>query len=252
MLEPKEHGHLSEEQIVQFALEMAGDEESRHLQGCELCRSEAESYRRTLAHLGHWSAPGRAPDYGYEVWRKLAPQVRRRARWLRPAVWGWATVAAVGALLALTLLVPRHGTMPNRLAQGTESVAVPARLLQAAVKDHVQRADQLLSQIETQSGERAVTRLDVASEREAIRDLIAENRLYRQTAEQEDDRRTAGLLADLETALVALKHDPQRVSAADARVLRNRLMKAEGLNRPGTRDVSSSGSETQGVKRVPL
>ncbi|MFZ0594775.1 MAG: hypothetical protein WAM39_30230, partial [Bryobacteraceae bacterium] len=75
MLEPKEHGHLSEEQIVQFALEMAGDEESRHLQGCELCRSEAESYRRTLAHLGHWSAPGRAPDYGYEVWRKLAPQV---------------------------------------------------------------------------------------------------------------------------------------------------------------------------------
>lgn len=251
MSEAREHGHLSDEQIVQFVLEMACDEEIRHVQGCGLCSAEAESYRRTLTHLARWSAPERPPDYGYEVWRKLRPRMRRKTRRPRPAVWGWATAAAVGALVALLLLVPRPRTVPSRSNRTTETAPVPARLLQAAVRDHVRRADRLLSQIEVESDEGTMNRRDLASEREAIRDLIAENRLYRQTAEQEDDRKTAGLLADLETALVTLKHDPQRASAADARDLRNRLIKA-GLNRLGTREVSASDSETQGVKRVPL
>jgi hypothetical protein len=249
--EPKEHGHLSDEQIVQYVLETAGDEETRHLYACEHCRAEAESYRRTLRHLDRWSAPERPPDYGSLVWRKLRPQVERRPafRWLGRPAWGWASLAAVGALVALALLVStRRHSNPSPPSLGVQSATPPERLLQAAVKEHVEHAELLLSEIET----RATSRSDPGSERQAIRDLVEANRLYRQTAEQEDDRKTADLLADLETALVALKHDPQKVSAADARDLRNRLIKAAGLNRSGSINVSSSDSEKQGVKRVPL
>ena len=252
MLERKEHGHLSDEQIVQFALGMAGDEEARHVQGCNFCSAEAESYRRTLAHLGRWSAPERPRDYGSEVWRKLRPQVRRQMRWRKPAVWGWVAAGAVAAVVAITLQLPRPAAIQNQPVQGMESAAVPAGLLQAAVSDHVRRTDWLLSQIETESDRSTMNRRDLVSERDAIHDLIVENRLYRQTAEQEDDPKIAAMLADLETALVALKHDPQKASATDARDLRNKLIKETGLTGVGPRDVSLSDSETRGAKRIPL
>lgn len=252
MSDAREQGHLNDEQIVQFVLEIAGEEEAKHVEGCEFCSGEADSYRRTLGHLDRWNTPERPADYGRDVWRKLRPRLRQRARRPKPSVWGWATAAAVGTLAAAMFLITRPSTIPKHAPQAAESAPVPARLLQAAVRDHVRRADRLLSQIEIEPTEGTAKHRDSASEREAIRDLIAENRLYRQTAEQEDDQKTAGLLADLETALVALKHDPQTASATDARNLRSRLIKAAGLNRPATRDVSSSDSEQQGVKRIPL
>jgi hypothetical protein len=131
----------------------------------------------------------------------------------------------------------------------TFTAGAPAseRLLDIAVQDHVRRATSLLTRIEDQP-ERAVEGLD----RDAINNLVAENRLYRQTAEQEKDRKTEQLLSDLETALVVLKHDPARLPVSEVRELRKKLIVAAHSDGLGFSNTSVSDSPNMQPKRIPL
>lgn len=65
--------------------------------------------------------------------------------------------------------------------------------------------------------------LDVSSQQKRAVDLVASNRIYRQTAVQRGDERIASVLSDLEPVLVELSHagstlTPEEVSALQKRI----------------------------------
>jgi hypothetical protein len=63
----------------------------------------------------------------------------------------------------------------------------------------------------------------VASERERAGDLVAENRLYRQTAARTGDTRVASVLDDLEPVLLEIAHGPDRLTPEEVENLRQRI-----------------------------
>jgi hypothetical protein len=251
MFEEQDTFHLTDDQVLQLLSGNADDREKEHLEACEICQAELESYRRTLDHLSLWTPPARPAAYGQSIWRQIAPAVRLRARSQNRRRWvvRWAALAASIALFAVALHTLRERTRTVHMPSPTFTASAPAseRLLDIAVQDHVRRATSLLTRIEDQP-ERAVKGLD----RDAINNLVAENRLYRQTAEQEKDRKTEQLLSDLETALVVLKHDPARLPVSEVRELRKKLIVAGHSDGLGFSNTSVSDSPNMQPKRIPL
>lgn len=253
MLDPQDRPHLTEEQILQHFYAGLTAAESDHLKSCRTCLSEMESLQRTLDHLSQWTPPPRAADYGACVWARISARrvTRARSSKMRPALLGWAALIAAAVAVAILLLIPKHGRFIPP-SPPVAAIPVSERLLQIAVQDHVRRATLLLATLETQPGKGLVKPSQRTAEREAINNLVAENRLYRQTAEQEDDLRTAQLLTDLETALVTLKHDPKQSSAKEFRDLRKRLTTVDPVGQwvgTGTPHTTSGAAH---VRRIPL
>ena len=250
MFEEQDQIHLTEAQALQILSGNAGDRAKKHLATCEICQAEMESYRRTLDHVSRWVPPVRNADYGQFVWRQIGPAVRLRARRQRRRRWMLgAGLAASIAVFAVALYTSHEQrlTVPVSPQSLAANPAASERLLNIAVQDHVRRATSLLTRIEDQP-EHAME----GFERDAISNLVAENRLYRQTAEQENDRKTAQLLGDLETALVVLKHDPARLPASDVRELRKKLIVAGHSDGLGLSNASGSDSADKQPKRIPL
>jgi hypothetical protein len=71
-------------------------------------------------------------------------------------------------------------------------------------------------------------RVDISSEQRRAEDLVAENRLYRQTALKQGDRALASTLDQLERVLVDIAHSPQQVTAAQLQSIRDRI-EANGI-----------------------
>jgi ParB-like chromosome segregation protein Spo0J len=70
--------------------------------------------------------------------------------------------------------------------------------------------------------------LDISFEQERAADLVAESRLYRQTALRTGDAAVAGLLDDLDRVMLDITHSPARLTPAELERLRDRL-DSEGI-----------------------
>ena len=90
-----------------------------------------------------------------------------------------------------------------------DDAAVRERVLLIAVGDHLERSQMVLVELA-----HAETRgeLDISAERQLADDLVASNRLYRQTAQQMGQENVAGLLNELEPVLVEVARGPSTVS----------------------------------------
>ncbi|MGO9061282.1 MAG: anti-sigma factor family protein [Candidatus Binataceae bacterium] len=94
--------------------ELTGTERERvagHLERCQRCRQEAESFRSLLVDLSGRLDELPTPDwtvYRAQLRRKLAEHLEPRAPWWRFGV-GWASLATVAAAAAITLwlVIPR-------------------------------------------------------------------------------------------------------------------------------------------------
>src|SRR5262249_41784963 len=94
--------HFTEEQLI---LHYYGEEDGaialdQHLEECGECREAYGSLQRVLNVVGSLPVPERGPEYGAEVWRRIAHRLPRRARFaFLPAPWRWAAAAAAVASL---------------------------------------------------------------------------------------------------------------------------------------------------------
>ena len=70
--------------------------------------------------------------------------------------------------------------------------------------------------------------VDISAEQERAGDLVAETRLYRQTAAHTGDTNIDGVLEELERVLVEITHEPSKISPQALGSLRQRL-EAEGI-----------------------
>jgi hypothetical protein len=217
--------HLTEEQFVLYYYgEGDGSPAVRgHLDACETCRAEYASLLRVLNVVDSAPVPERDANYGTQVWNRLQPAIKwdRPAglSWLTRSWWparSWAAAALVATLIVAAFLAGRY--YPK--AQIASAGQVRERILLVAVGNHLERSQTvLLELVNAQPGES----LNVASERERAGDLVADNRLYRQTAARAGDTRVSSVLDELEPVLLEIAHGPDLLTPEEVENLRQRI-----------------------------
>jgi hypothetical protein len=189
------------------------------------------------------SVPQRPASYGAEVWARLAPRLaeapaagsdRDASRLLRfpsPSVpdrvrrLAWLAAAAV-LLLAVGFLAGRLWAPPGgpRIVTAAAATPLPAaareRILARTVAAHLERSERLFTEL---ANARADGPVDVSAERRWARDLLAANRLYRQSTRQGGRPRLTLLLDELEPFLLELSHGPDEIQADDLTEFRQRF-----------------------------
>lgn len=146
---------------------------------------------------------------------------------------GWALATAALVVLAFLtgrLVNQREQQHASQRAEGgarvsADASAVRERVLLIAVGDHLERSQMVL--VELAHAETRDT-LDISAERQLADDLVASNRLYRQTAQQMGQADVAGLLDELERVLVEVARGPSTVSMQQLADIQQRI-EAQGI-----------------------
>ena len=208
-----------------------GDDPSveSHLASCPTCRMEFEKLRRVLAMVDEQSVPDPSPSFERQMWVRIQPKLHEQSRgWfsrLLPAgqhsAPKWVLAGGLAALLIAAFVAGRF-TSPSTPAAPASAPAVADvgdGVLLVAVVDHLDRSQMVL--IELLNGDTD----DIAniSAGSRARELVAANRLYRQTAAQAGDTVIGETLEDLERVLLEIANAPENVSAEDVAALREQI-----------------------------
>jgi hypothetical protein len=206
--------HLTEEDLILYYYAETDDpaQVDQHLDTCPECRTAYGSLERVLNMMDGLPVPQRAVGYEAEVWRRLRSAGLRR----RPLVRWPAVALAIASVVAAIIVVRRPATHP---------VALQQQILDLAVSDYLDRSGIVLTEL-ANAGSGGT--LDIASQQERAADLLAECRLYHQTALRSRDEVVAGGLDELERVLLEITHAPSRLDAAQVDQLRERL-RSEGV-----------------------
>lgn len=236
--------HLSEEQLVAHRFGDAGAAErpgaEAHLAECPACRRLLGDIDATLLAAARMPVPERSDGYGAEVWARIQPRLERTgkgARWA--AAWSFlaprrlALAGGLAMLVAAAFVAGRYwpGTPAPAPGQqsGSQSTPVQAnapnrqvqrQVLLVAVGDHLERSQSALVELVNASNG---PRVDISDEQARARDLVAENRLYRQTAEDSGEAGMASVLDDLERVLVEIANGPSELPKADFERVRQQI-----------------------------
>jgi len=208
--------HLSDDELT--LLHYGEERGDLHLDECAECRERYDSLRRVLS-LVEMPAPQRGPGYGAEVWSRIERRIgkkRPRRRWAVPVA------AALVVLLGAAFEAGRF--YQARRAPAPDPGAAE-RILLVAVGDYLERSQIVLIELANADPNSA---LDISLDQDRARDLVAENRLYRQTAERTGQIGIASLLEDLERVLLEIEHAPSTMAPEELRELRRRL-KDDGI-----------------------
>ena len=223
--------HLTEQELV---LHHYHDDESpagvtEHLASCDVCRAEYNSIQRVLALVDEMPVPDRADGYGERVWShlrwRLGSTKRRRT---------WQSALAAAAVLAVAFFAGElwHARNTPRVVAGPSAGHMPAgepastlsntqnRILFVVVTDHLDSTERMLLQVVNSDASRG---LDLTSERGRAEELVASNRIYRQTATQRGDERLAMLLSDIEPVLLDIARSDGKLSPDEAAALQKRI-----------------------------
>jgi hypothetical protein len=214
--------HLSEEDL---SVLVAGEEPdpavAEHLAECPDCRSSRAILEKTIALVSSSvRVPERDGSYGREVWARLSQHLpeRRATAWPAFLTPGRLAFAAVLALvLVATFLAGRFWSVPQ---PAPLSAGVRERILVVALGEHLERSQAVLIELVNAPKDAG---LDVSSEQTRANDLIAANRLYRQTAARSGDPAVTPVLEELERLLLDVAHGPSHLSPEDLAALRQRI-----------------------------
>lgn len=197
--------HPNDDALLMAAWDEPGaDAERAHLAACATCRQRVAALHAVLDAAGE-DVPERGPDYGAQVWARLAPQLPARA--VEPpvaprrlvSVHRFASFGALAASLLAAFLLGRH-TVPLPPPAPVAATQVRERVLLVAVGDHLERSRVLLVEWlnEAESGAPR-----------AAEELLRTNRLYRASAERGGDADVADVLLELERTLLEIARAPE-------------------------------------------
>jgi hypothetical protein len=205
-----ENRHPGEADWVAYAFEDHDDPGGleRHLEACAACRAELDQIRHTLRLAEDLDVPERGETYGAELWRRLRPRLKRHRAWYWPNWQGLAAAAALASLVVGAFLLGRQ--YPERPVMRAD---IEKRLLAVTLAEHLEQSQRLLTEVENSDA------VEFSDERAAAGELVAANRLYRQTARRVGDTASAALLDELERYLLEARH----ADGEEWRELRRRL-----------------------------
>jgi hypothetical protein len=225
--------HLTDDDLIlHYYGETAPDDERQaagHLQQCGLCRAEYTRLQRVLASIDERSVtvdPG--PAFERTVWARLHPTLKPARRgWLEWLVTSPAPLGLAAAVMVLVVAAFFAGrafspapAAPTEAAVAAAADRIRERILLSDVGEHLDRSQMAL--VELVSGDDN-TSLDMASERSRAEQLVADNRLYRQTAEDTGDVLLSELLDEIERVLTDVAAAPEAGSSSDLADVRRRI-----------------------------
>jgi hypothetical protein len=212
--------HVNEEQFVLFyygeSTEAAGIES--HLAECEECRTEFRSLQLVLNTVDTAPVPERGPEYGQAVWQRIEKRLGARKRRTFGQWWIWAPAMATLVLVAFLAGRLTHKPGPE-VAKNQQQIR--ERILLVAVGDHLERSQMVLAELTNAADGKG--KLDITDERAMAKELLDDNRLYRQTARSTGDTAVTNVLDDLERVLIEITHSPTQVSSDQLADLRQQI-----------------------------
>lgn len=245
--------HLNEDDLVlHYYGELPPAEESRasaHLTQCGACQNDYTRLQQVMAWVD--SAPAVDAEPGFEAiaWARLEPALTSSHR----AAWRWfvfspATLALAAGVLLLIGVSFTAGRLTTTTAPGGASApqsadTVRERILLVDLGDHLDRSQMVLVELVSAGADSGD--VDISTERARAEQLVAVNRLYRQTALSTGDAAMASVLDDLERVLVDIAASPATVSRQDLDSVRRRIDSKELLFK--VRVVTSQVRERQKV-----
>lgn len=177
--------HLTDEDLV---LIYYGEAPRAHVDTCAGCRERFHQLQRLLNTMDAAPVPERDAAYGARVWENVRTRESRRAGRIG---WSWVGAIAAAAVLAV-MLQPRPPADPVAIED------VRSRVLDAALDSHFESTRLALTEIVNDDDARI----------DSVEDLLADNRLFRQSAHAAGEVESEKLLEDLEEVLVEAAHAP--------------------------------------------
>ena len=230
--------HLTEDDLVLHYYGEMGDEDealaATHLRSCEQCHASYRRLQRVLAAVDEHALaiPELPAHFERTVWARLEPGLDRRSR-------GWSLLAlsprlALAASVVLLVaaafyagrMMPRESVTPGAPAPATTTVTASnaaqlrERILLVDLGDHLEQSQMVLIELVSADDQQP---MDMAEGKKRAEELVAANRLYRQTAKTTGDNTIADLLDELERVLVDVAASPEHVSARDFDEVRRRI-----------------------------
>lgn len=232
--------HLSEDDLVlHFYGEMDTASERRvvsHLADCEGCRRSYTRLQQVLAAVDAMPVPALPDGFERVVWARLEPALPAGRGWLPrwfpgwfpqwmlgPAHLAWAAVVLLlvtGAFVAGRLTIPSVGTGPTPVASAAD---IRERILLSDLGEHLDRSQAMLIELVSADQPDGRDAVDISLERERAEELVAANRLYRQTVTAAGNSSVSQLLDELERLLVELAASPDHVSGEDMERVQQRV-----------------------------
>jgi len=226
--------HLSEEELIDhyYGESTPGSKVERHLKTCVQCADEYSALERDLGGVKALVPPPRGEGYGEEVWRSirgsLTPYETRKWQWPSLGFRKPLALATAFALLMVAAFIAGRVWQRKQTPQ-TASVAGDPQAKQRVVVwvlgDHLDRSERLLIELNHADGKDRAEALPIQSE---ARELLAANRLLRQSAKQNGDPAVDAALDRLERLLVEVSNEPDGLTEADLTRLRQE-MNTDGL-----------------------
>jgi hypothetical protein len=225
--------HATEEELIllHYGEPLDGSREgdgslAAHVETCARCRTALAELSQVLALVDAQPLPDPLDGLERRVWARVEPEVHvKPSSWWRRTVvtmprWalaGGAAVVLFAAFLAGRFTTPDAAPPANVVVAAPEPAVAADRVLNAAVGEHLDQSQMML--LELLNGSVSASALE--GEQERARDLVAANRLYRQTAVQTGDENVGEVLDALERVLVEIANAPPDVSARELEALRN-------------------------------
>ena len=198
-----------------------------HLASCGDCRASYARLQRVMAAVDTLPDPVLPESFERVTWARLQPSLQRSSGWRSWFVrvpGSLALASAVLILVAGAFFAGRLSRTPER-ADIVTAEQMRERVLLADLGEHLDRSQMML--VDLVSAEDGGV-LDMSAERRRAGDLVAANRLYRQTADESGEVRVSELLDELERLLVDLAASPDTLSSEDMENVRTRI-DANGL-----------------------
>lgn len=221
--------HLTQEDLVllHYGESRAVPALESHLAACAVCRAERDALATLLARVDSLEVPERGEDYGATVWRRLQPRLRQRsnASWgLRLAPRRWALAAALVMMLGAAFLAGRYWPALGPAEYLPISPQARERVLLVAVGEHLDRTQMMLVELVNANGtHRPGEAVDISGQQRKAAELVAANRLYRQTAAAGGDLAISVVLEELERVLLDVARGPSELAPDALRTVQNRI-----------------------------
>jgi hypothetical protein len=219
-------GHLTEEDLLLLHYGESEDPSmaEEHLSNCDACRESREALLADLAALDHDGVPERDDDYGATVWARVRPRLQPATRIFGIPPRQLAMPAAMAATLVLAFVIGRHSRPEPASSPAPREVVrevVRERILVVTVGDHLEKSRMVL--VELSHANNGRRKVNIAAEQQWAEHLLADNRLYRQTAALAGENKVASVLDDLERFLVEVANGPSELTPAQVAKLRRRI-----------------------------
>ena len=207
--------HLTEEQLIEHYLGEGGNRVvvETHLRICSRCEQAYEEICNAMGVRAP-EPPPREPDTASESGSQFEGSCCRSRQSRRAATFSWPSLC--WPVLACSDLPQRlSGDRYGKDAQASIAATNPAqqkeRVVLVILGDHLDRSERLLVQLNHAGADQGD--LDSSLQAEA-RQLLPDNRLYRQAVSAEGDPMVTAALEHLERVLLELANSPERLNSS--------------------------------------